>query len=148
MTKSALHCNAVLLVISKCTEIEHMQSLLQERKIEDSERKDALLEILVDKYCRAIIETTMEKPKSAMEIAADAKIPISTVYRRLQILHDNKVVAISGMISDDGKKFFLYKSKVRSVSASYTGNYVEVQVVPNIPSVTKEWFFIRWYHAW
>ena len=138
MTKSALHCNAVLLVISKWTEIEYMQTLLQKRKIEDGERKDAFLGILADKYCRAIIETTMEKPKSAMEIAADAKIPISTVYRRLQILHDNKVVAISGMISDDGKKFFLYKSKVRSVSASYTGNYVEIQVVPNISSVTKE----------
>jgi len=35
----------------------------------------------------------MEKPKSAMDIAADTRIPISTVYRRLQILHDNKVVA-------------------------------------------------------
>ena len=41
-----------------------------------------------------------------MEIAADTKIPISTVYRRLQTLHDNKFMAISGMISDDGKKFF------------------------------------------
>jgi len=117
-----------------------MQTLLQKRKIEDGERKDAFLGILADKYCRAIIETTMEKPKSAIEIAADTKIPISTVYRRLQTLHDNKVVAISGMISDDGKKFFLYKSKVRSVSASYTGNYVEIEVVPNIPSITKNDF--------
>ena len=79
-------------------------------------------------------------PKSAMEIASDAKIPISTVYRRLQNLHDNKLLAISGQISDDGKKFFLYKSKVRSVSASYTGNYVEIEVVPNIPLLQRNDF--------
>ena len=115
-----------------------MQTLFQKRKIEDDERKDAILEILADKYCRDIIETTMEKPKSAMDIAADTKIPISTVYRRLQSLHDSKLVAISGMISDDGKKLFLYRSKIRSLSASYTGNYIEVEVVPNIPSVAKE----------
>jgi len=136
-SKSAVHCNAVLLVISKWPQTEYMQTLFQKRKIEDDERKDAILEILADKYCRSIIETTMEKPKSAMDIAADTKIPISTVYRRLQSLHDNKLVAISGMISDDGKKFFLYRSKIRSLSASYAGNYVEVEIVPNIPSVEK-----------
>jgi DNA-binding transcriptional ArsR family regulator len=114
-----------------------MQTLLQKRKIEDDERKDAILEILADKYCRSILETTMEKPKSAMDIAVDTKIPISTVYRRLQSLHDCKLMKISGMISDDGKKFFLYRSKIRSLSASYTGNYIEVEVVPNIPSVEK-----------
>jgi len=36
------------------------------------------------------------------------------------------------------EKNSLYKSKIRSLSASYTGNYVEVEVVPNIPSVAKE----------
>jgi len=138
LSESALQCSAVLLIISKWPHTEYMQTILQKRKIEDDERKDAILEILADKYCRGIIETTMEKPKSAMDIAADTKIPISTVYRRLQSLHDNKLVAISGMISDDGKKFFLYRSKIRSLSASYSGNYVEVEVVPNIPSVAKE----------
>ncbi|MFQ5573920.1 MAG: ArsR family transcriptional regulator [Nitrosopumilaceae archaeon] len=115
-----------------------MQALFQKRKIEDDERKDAILEILADKYCRDIIEITMEKPKSAMDIAADTKIPISTVYRRLQALYDSKLMAISGMISDDGKKLFLYKSKIKSLCASFTGNYIEVEVVPNIPSVAKE----------
>ena len=135
---SALQCNAVLLVISKWPQIEYMQTILQKRKIEDDERKDAILEILADKYSREILEMTMEKPKSATDIAADSKIPISTVYRRLQTLYDNKLMKISGMISDDGKKLFLYKSKIRSLSASFTGNYVEVEIVPNIPSNAKE----------
>lgn len=74
----------------------------------------------------------MDKPKSAMEISSDAKIPISTVYRRLQTLHDNKLLGISGSISDDGKKYFLYRSKVKAISTTYNGGFVEIQVVPNL----------------
>ena len=109
-----------------------MQTLVTGRKIEEIEKKDAILEVLADKYCRAILENTMDKPKSAMEISAETKIPISTVYRRLQTLHDNKLLGISGSISDDGKKYFLYRSKVKAISTSFNGNYVEIQVVPNI----------------
>ncbi|MEK6871064.1 MAG: helix-turn-helix domain-containing protein, partial [Thermoproteota archaeon] len=90
-----------------------------------------ILEVISDKYCRAILENSMEKPKSAMEISAETKIPISTVYRRLQTLHDNKLLGISGTISDDGKKYFLYKSRVKAISTSFNGSNIEVEVVPN-----------------
>jgi predicted transcriptional regulator len=109
-----------------------MQALISGRKIEEDDRKDAILGVLSDKYCRAIIENTMEKPKSAMEISAETKIPISTVYRRLQTLHDNKLLNISGSISQDGKKYFLYKSKVKAIATNFNGSYVEVEVVPNV----------------
>lgn len=108
-----------------------MQTILQGRKIEDEDRKDAILQIMSDKYCRAILDTSMDRPKSAMEISADCKIPISTVYRRLQTLHDNKLVGISGSISEEGKKYFLYKSKVKAIQTSFNGNFIEIEVVPN-----------------
>ena len=108
-----------------------MQTLVQGRKIEEVDKKDAILEVMSDKYCRAILENTMDKPKSAMEISADTKIPISTVYRRLQTLHDNKLLGISGSISDDGKKYFLYRSKIKAISTTFNGSHVEIEVVPN-----------------
>ncbi len=108
-----------------------MQTIVSGRKIEEDSKKDAILEVMADKYCRAILENTMNKPKSAMEISAETKIPISTVYRRLQTLHDNKLLGISGSISDDGKKYFLYKSKVKGIQTSFNGSYVEIEVVPN-----------------
>jgi predicted transcriptional regulator len=111
-----------------------MQALIQGRKVEEDERKDIILQIISDKYCRAILETTMDKPKSAMEISAESKIPISTVYRRLQTLHDNKLLGISGSISDDGKKYFLYKSKIKTVSSSFNGGIIEIEIVPNLAS--------------
>ena len=108
-----------------------MQQLILGRKIEDDLRKEAILEVISDKYCRAILENSMEKPKSAMEISAETKIPISTVYRRLQTLHDNKLLGISGSISEDGKKYFLYKSRIKAIATSFNGGNVEVEVVPN-----------------
>ena len=138
MSKSALHCNAVLLVISKWTEIEYMQTLLQGRKVDLDERKEEILEILADKYCRTIIAATMDRPKCAIEISSEAKIPISTVYRRLQFLFDNKILRISGTISDDGKKYFLYKSRIKAISTNFNGSFVEVEIVPNIPKDVME----------
>lgn len=108
-----------------------MQITLQSRRIDDDERKNAILEMISDKYCRTILEVTMDKPKSAMEIANETKIPISTVYRRLQDLDDNRLLGMSGIISDEGKKYFLYKSKVKEISTTVNGNYVELQIVPN-----------------
>jgi len=109
-----------------------MQTIQQTRKIEDGQRKESILDIMSDKYCREILRITMNKPMSAIEIAREGKIPISTIYRRLQNLHDSKLVRISGSISEDGKKSFLYKSKVKAISASCNGNDVEINIVPNI----------------
>ena len=109
-----------------------MQELVQPLKIMDDERKQVILEIIADKYCKSILHNTLEKPKSAMEISDEKKIPISTVYRRLQTLFDAKLLAISGSINQDGKKYFLYKSKVKSISLKCDLEVTSVELVPNI----------------
>jgi predicted transcriptional regulator len=105
--------------------------LQQAFKIEDPEKKESLLEILSDKYCRIIIESIMDKPKSAIEIVSETKIPVSTVYRRIQMLSDNKLLRISGNISEDGKKSFLYKSKVKGIQTKYENGSVNVELILN-----------------
>ena len=109
-----------------------MSILLEKRRIEEPDKKEAILGMISDKYCRSILTATMNVPKSAMDLAIDTKIPISTIYRRLQMLHDVKLVSISGLISDDGKKLFLYKSKVRGISTAFDGDQIEVEIIPNI----------------
>ena len=108
-----------------------MQVLQPAFKIEDPEKKDSLLEILSDKYCRTILEAIMYKPKSAIEINAETRIPISTVYRRIQMLHDNKLLFTSGTISAEGKKFFLYKSKIKAIQSNFNYGQVEVELILN-----------------
>ena len=113
-----------------------MQELVQTRKIMDDERKQIILEVLADKNCKQILHDTLEKPKSAMELSSDKKIPISTVYRRLQTLYDAKLLAISGSINEDGKKYFLYKSKVKSISLKCNLEETEIEIIPNSSSTS------------
>jgi len=100
-------------------------------RIEEDVKKNALIEIVSDKYCRAILEDIMYKPKSVIEITAQTGIPISTVYRRIQTLCDNKLLSISGSISHDGKKFFIYKSKIKSINAKFDEGKTKVEMILN-----------------
>jgi len=113
-----------------------MQELIQSQKIMDDDRKQVILEILADKYCKLILHNTLEKPKSAMEISNEKNIPISTVYRRLQTLYDAKLLAISGSINQDGKKYFLYKSRVKSISLKCDLEVTSVELIPNTSPVS------------
>ena len=81
--------------------------------------ESSLLWILADEYSRTILKNIENIPKSAIEISAETRIPISTVYRRMQTLQDQNLVQISGCISEDGKKYFLYKSKIKSIRATF-----------------------------
>ncbi len=110
-----------------------MQTLQQQQviKIEEIERKDSILEILSDKYCRAILQSIMNMPKSVIEITTETKIPLSTTYRRIQSLHDNKLVVTSGMITSEGKKLFLYKSKIKGIQSKFNDGKTEVELIIN-----------------
>ena len=73
----------------------------------------------------------MYTSKSAMEITAEAKIPISTVYRRIQTLYDNKLLKTSGTITEEGKRLFLYKSKIKGIQSVFHDGQVEVELLLN-----------------
>ena len=108
-----------------------MQALQTIYKIDKDLKKDEILAIVSDKHCRTILHSIIEKPKSAMEIATETKTPISTVYRRIQTLYDNKLVQALGRITDDGKKLFLYKSKIKGINSKYHEGQVEVELIFN-----------------
>ena len=105
--------------------------ILNQLNIEEPERKEVFLEILSDKYCRLILESIMNTPKSAIEISRDKEIPLSTVYRRIQQLHDSHMIRTSGIITDEGKRLFLYKSKIKEVNTRFYDGKITVDVVFN-----------------
>ena len=108
-----------------------MQALQSTYKIEEDVKNEALLSIVSDKYCRFILEAIMDMPKSTIEIASEKKIPLSTVYRRIQTLHDNKLVQTSGTITDEGKKLFLYKSRIKGIKSKFESGKLEVELILN-----------------
>ena len=108
-----------------------MQVILQTKPVQEETTKEALLEVLADKYSRDILESTLEMPKSTIDLSSECGIPISTAYRRVQLLHHHKLLGISGSISQDGKKYFLYKSKVKSIVTCFSNGSLDVEIVPN-----------------
>ena len=109
----------------------NMQALQSTYKIEEDVKNEDLLSVVADKYCRFILEAIMDVPKSVTEIASEKKIPLSTVYRRIQILHDNKLVQTSGMITDEGKRLFLYKSRIKGIKSKFESGKTDVELIPN-----------------
>jgi len=123
----------VILFSRNCTmsAINNMQVLQSTYKTEEDTTNEDILSIVADKYCRIILETIMDKPKSVMEIAAETKAPLSTVYRRIQTLYDSKLILTSGTITDEGKRLFLYKSKVKGINSKFGNGKIEVELIPN-----------------
>ncbi|BDQ30811.1 hypothetical protein NZNM25_13660 [Nitrosopumilus zosterae] len=105
--------------------------IINQLKIEEPERKEVFLEILSDKYCRLILDSIMNISKSAIEISREKKIPLSTVYRRIQQLHDSHMIRTSGIITDEGKRLFLYKSKIKEVNTRFSDGEIAMDVVFN-----------------
>jgi predicted transcriptional regulator len=100
-------------------------------KITDDSKKDMLLKVVSDKYCRIILYSVIDKSKSVTEVAVETGISVSIIYRIIQVLCDSKLLAISGTISKDGKKSFLYKSKIRSIQILFNDGKLDIKSIPN-----------------
>ena len=78
-----------------------------------------------------IVSSIIARPKTAVEIAKVTNIPISTVYRRLQFLQEHKMPKTSGGLNKDGK-YFVYQSKLKTISTFFDGSNIMVSVTPNL----------------
>ena len=108
-----------------------MQALQSTYEIKEDVENEVLLSVVADKYCRFILEAIMDMPKSVIEISSEKKIPLSTVYRRIQTLHDSKLIQTSGMITDEGKRLFLYKSKIKGIKSKFESGKMDVELILN-----------------
>ncbi len=100
--------------------------------VSDERFKDNVLKALADEYSRAILASIMDKTKSVIEISMECKIPMSTAYRRIHELEENRLVQVMGStINDDGKRYYLYRSKIKAVRTIFGVDSLEVEVLPN-----------------
>ena len=103
-----------------------MQKLVYETNIEQD--PDKVLSIIFDPYSRKILNSIKNSFKSPHEISSICKVPISTVYRRLHDLYEINMLKKSGNIGLDGKKYFLYKSKMYSIRVNFTPKSLKVDL--------------------
>ena len=98
----------------------------------ESEFKKAILKALSDDYSRTIMNYTIEKPRSVVDIVKDCDIPMTTAYRRVHELEENKILKVTGsIITEDGKKYFLYQSRLKAIYVIFGLESLDVQIVEN-----------------
>ena len=109
-----------------------MQSLENGIFLDNYTQKNDLLNVLADDYSRNILNRIIEIPKSGVQLSNETGIPGSTVYRKLSRMADLKLMKITGIISPEGKKIFLYQSKIKSIHAKFEGGFIDMEIIPNI----------------
>ena len=98
----------------------------------DSNLRKAILKALSDEYSRTIMNKTIEKPKSVVDIVKECDIPMTTAYRRVHELEGNKILKVAGsIVTDDGKKYFLYQNRLKSIYVVFGLEELDIQIVEN-----------------
>ena len=111
-----------------------LESMEEEMKTlpNDSPMRKIILDALSDEYSRKILNYTIEQPRSVIDIVKALDIPMTTAYRRVNTLTDQKLLKVTGsIVTDDGKKYFLYQSKLKAIYVVFGLESLNVQIIEN-----------------
>lgn len=98
----------------------------------DSEIRKFVLLALSDDYSKKILNYTIEQPRSVIDIVKALDIPMTTAYRRVNSLTEQKILKVTGsIVTDDGKKYFLYKSRIKAINVVFGLDSLDVQIAEN-----------------
>ena len=101
--------------------------------ITDEKQKKIIVDALLDEYSRKILDSTIDESKSITDIMREQDIPMTSTYRRVKSLMDNKLVRVErSMVTDDGKRYFLYLSNIKDASIRFNKGELLVEITPNI----------------
>ncbi len=91
-----------------------------------------VIESLADAESRTILFSIIKKGKTAAEISEKCKIPLSSVYKKLLDLEDLTLVEVEKwLISDKGRKFKIFKSRISKAEISIKKSEPSLTLVPN-----------------
>jgi len=91
-----------------------------------------VIESLADAESRTILFSIIKKGKTVAEISEKCKIPLSSVYKKLSDLEDLTLVEVEKwLISDKGRKFKIFKSRISKADISIKKSEPSLTLVPN-----------------
>lgn len=91
-----------------------------------------ILEALADAQSRSILFSVIKEGKTATELAEEHKIPLSSVYKKISDLEDLSLIRVERwMLSDNGKKFRIYKSRISKADISIRKPEPVISLSPN-----------------
>ena len=91
-----------------------------------------VIEALADSESRAILFSIIKKGMTAAELSEKLKIPLSSVYKKLSDLEELTLIEVEKwLISDKGRKFKMYKSRISKADISIKKPDPVLNLVPN-----------------
>ena len=100
--------------------------------ITDEKFKQVVLTALSDEDIVKIFNSTKQNSKSVPTLMKLHGISHTTIYRKIKwMLENNLLVTDKIEIREDGKKFSLFKSTIKSIKVNYENNKVIVEVQEN-----------------
>jgi predicted transcriptional regulator len=91
-----------------------------------------ILEALADVQSRSILFSIVKDGMTALELSEKYRIPLSSVYKKISDLENLTLVKVDRWIlSDSGKKFKVYKSRISRAEISIRKPEPTITLSPN-----------------
>ena len=96
--------------------MKHKITLPQLKKYDITQK---VIQALADAESRTIIFSIINKGKTASELSAKLKIPLSSVYKKLSDLENLTLVRVEKtVLSENGRRFKVYRSRINKAEIS------------------------------
>jgi transcription initiation factor IIE alpha subunit len=105
--------------------------------------KRELLTTLADEEMVTIMNCVIDRSKSFNDIIAEnSSISRTTAFRKIKwLLNEGLIIVDKIVLTQDGKKFSLYHSTLKTINAKYEVYNVSVEAEPNFDIAKIEKFF-------
>ena len=92
-----------------------------------------VVQMLADAASRTILFSVVKKGKTAAELSQKYKIPLSSVYKKISDLEELTLLKVdSWRISDSGRKFKIYRSRIKNAEINIKKPEVTLILTPNV----------------
>jgi glutamate mutase epsilon subunit len=106
--------------------------------IRDEKRRSLIVAALADEFSNRILASAIINPKSVMDLVREHGIPMTSAYRRVKELTECGLLEVERIVlTNDGKKYDLYRSTVRAVNVRFENGVLEVDVTPSSTATEK-----------
>lgn len=95
-------------------------------------RPEVVAEALSDAYARRVLAVCVKAAKPVKDISHETGLPLATAYRHVNQLVEAGVLVIErSAMTEDGKKYDLYRSRVRSARIEIDASGERIVWEPN-----------------
>ena len=101
-------------------------------ELDEYDINQRIIEALTTTCSHAVLFSTVNAEKDAIELSNELQLSLSTVYKTLTNLEKLSLIEVQRFkITDDGKKIKLYRSKIKKANISINENSSEVLLYSN-----------------